>query len=173
MLPAQALEGATGAVVLGDFNDWTPSEEFELKKQKDGSFRTVVSLEEGKTFQYRFLLDNGTWENDYNAQNYVPASGLYVDNSVITVPVSSGDELKPKAKTINKKEVGKPKATETKAPKKAAAKKSDGTKAKKAPANKKVIDKAVKPTSSAGKNKTKKPATSGNASIKEASESEK
>ena len=49
MLPAQALEGATGAVVLGDFNNWTPSKEFELKKQKDGSFKTVISLEEGKT----------------------------------------------------------------------------------------------------------------------------
>ena len=155
MLPAQALEGATGAVVLGDFNNWTPSKEFELKKQKDGSFKTVVSLEEGKTFHYRFLLDNGVWENDYNAQNYAPVSGLYVENSVITVPVSSKDDLEPKAKSVNKKEIAKPKATDVK-PKKAAAKKADGAKDIKPAATKKAVTKSTKPASSAEKIKTKK-----------------
>lgn len=154
MLPAQALEGAKGAVVLGDFNNWTPSKEFELKKQKDGSFKTVISLEEGKTFQYRFLLDNGVWENDYNAQHYSPASGLYVDNSVITVPVSSKDVLEEKKNTVNKKEIAKPK-TIVATPKKAAAKKTDEVKAKKPVATKKAT-KAAKPASSTEKIKTKK-----------------
>lgn len=154
MLPAQALEGATGAVVLGDFNNWTPSKEFELKKQKDGSFKTVVSLEEGKTFQYRFLLDNGTWENDYNAQNYTPASGLYVDNSVITVPVSSQDDLGQKKSAVTKKEIAKPKTADI-VPKKAAAKKTEEVKAKKSATTKKAA-KAAKPTSSTEKAKAKK-----------------
>ena len=154
MLPAQALGGATGAVVLGDFNNWTASKEFELKKQKDGSFKAVVALEEGRTFQYRFLLDNGVWENDYNAQNYAPASGLYVDNSVITVPVSSEDDLEPKKSATNKKTVAKPKTTDT-TPKKAAAKKADEVKAKKPAATKKAT-KAAKPAVAAEKVKTKK-----------------
>lgn len=154
MLPAQALEGATGAVVLGDFNNWTPSKEFELKKQKDGSFKTVVSLEEGRTFQYRFLLDNGTWENDYNAQDYTPASGLYVDNSVITVPVSSQDTPEQKKSSVNKKDVAKSKPADTK-PKKAVANKTEGAKTKKPAATKKA-SKAAKPTSSTEKTKTKK-----------------
>jgi hypothetical protein len=153
MLPAQALKGANGAVVLGDFNNWTPSKEFELKKQKDGSFKTVIALEEGKTFQYRFLLDNGVWENDYNAQNYVPASGLYVENSVITVPVSSEDDLKPKAKTVNKKNITKPKADIK--PKKVLAKKAEGSKAKNTAANKKAVTKSTQ-ASSTEKIKTKK-----------------
>lgn len=158
MLPAQALEGAKGAVVLGDFNNWTPSKEFELKKQKDGSFKTVISLEEGKTFQYRFLLDNGVWENDYNAQHYAPASGLYVDNSVITVPVSSKDVLEEKKTTVNKKEIAKPKTivatpkTIVATPKKAVAKKTDEVKAKKPVATKK----AAKPALSTEKTKAKK-----------------
>ncbi|HEY5368671.1 MAG TPA: isoamylase early set domain-containing protein [Hanamia sp.] len=155
MLPAQALEGATGAVVLGDFNNWTPSKEFELKKQKDGSFKTVVSLEEGRTFNYRFLLDNGVWENDYNAQNYAPASGLYVENSVITVPVSSKDDLKPKARTENKTEVAKPKATDA-APIKTSAKKAQGPKTEKASSSKKAVTKSAKSTSATEKVKTKK-----------------
>ena len=154
MLPAQALEGANGAVVLGDFNNWTPSKEFELKKQKDGSFKTVIALEEGKTFQYRFLLDNGVWENDYNAQNYVPASGLYVENSVITVPVSSEDDLKPKAKTVNKKNITKPKATDAKS-KKALGKKAEGAKAKNTATTKKAVTKSAQ-ASSTEKIKTKK-----------------
>ena len=153
MLPAQALEGATGAVVLGDFNNWTPSKEFELKKQKDGSFKTVVSLEGGKTFQYRFLLDNGTWENDYNAQNYTPASGLYVDNSVITVPVSSQDDLGQKKSAVTKKEIAKPKTADI-VPKKAADKKTEEVKAKKPATTKKA--KAAKPASSTEKAKAKK-----------------
>jgi hypothetical protein len=153
MLPAQALKGANGAVVLGDFNNWTPSKEFELNKQKDGSFKTVIALEEGKTFQYRFLLDNGVWENDYNAQNYVPASGLYVENSVITVPVSSEDDLKPKAKTVNKKNITKPKADIK--PKKVLAKKAEGSKAKNTAANKKAVTKSTQ-ASSTEKIKTKK-----------------
>ena len=155
MLPEQALDGANGAVVLGDFNNWTPSKEFELKKQKDGSFKTAISLEEGKTFQYRFLLDNGVWENDYNAQNYASASGLYVENSVITVPVSSKDDLKPTVKTVSKIDIAKPKATETTS-KKPEAKKTEGAKDKKPVVTKKAATKSTKPVSSAEKIKTKK-----------------
>lgn len=85
-LPAEALQGANKAVVLGDFNNWEPTKEFELKKQKDGSFKTTVSLDEGKTYQYRFLLDDNRWVNDYHAQEYVPSNGYGIDNCLISVP---------------------------------------------------------------------------------------
>lgn len=84
-LPAEAVEGATEAILLGDFNNWNPEKAPMLEKQKDGSYQTVVLLEEGKTYQYRFLLNDGRWVNDYNAQSYVNVEGLYVDNCVITV----------------------------------------------------------------------------------------
>ncbi len=114
-LPAEALEGATEAVVLGDFNNWTPGYEFELKRQEDGSFRTTVQLEEGQTYQYRFLLNNGTWQNDYNAQDYVPVSGLFIDNSVITVPETPAVEAKQDTAAVSKEEPSKPKVTKAKA----------------------------------------------------------
>ncbi len=153
-LPAEALEGASEAVVLGDFNNWTPGQEFELKRQDDGSFKTTVQLEEGQTYQYRFLLNNGTWQNDYNAQEYQPVSGLYIDNSVITVPEIMEEEVKQTFETVNKEEVAKPKVAKAKAVKPTANVEAIKTK-KVAPA------KTVKAKSSAEKAKAEKPAKAG------------
>lgn len=93
-LPAVAMEGASEAYLVGDFNNWNPEHAPKLEKQKDGSYKTVAKLEEGKTYQYRFLLNNGRWVNDYNAENYPHVQGLHVDNSQITVPVSEKEEGK-------------------------------------------------------------------------------
>ncbi|MEO6813828.1 MAG: isoamylase early set domain-containing protein [Ginsengibacter sp.] len=102
-LPEEALDGATEVIILGDFNNWTPGKEFELKKQKDGSLKTVVQLEEGKTYQYRFLLNDGRWVNDYHAQNYVPVSGLYIDNCVISVTETLDIEQNQQAESLKPK----------------------------------------------------------------------
>jgi len=91
-LPAEAMQGASEAVILGDFNNWNPENAPKLVKQEDGSFSVVVPLEEGETYHYRFLLDNITWVNDYNAQRYEPVPELNIDNCVITVPESSAEE---------------------------------------------------------------------------------
>jgi hypothetical protein len=99
-LPAEALQGATEAFLLGDFNNWNPENAPKLEKQQDGSYKTAAELEEGKTYQYRFLLNDGRWVNDYHAQKYVPVAGLYVDNCVITVPESKTEE---NTKAVTKK----------------------------------------------------------------------
>jgi len=94
-LPAEALEGASEAILLGDFNNWNPENAPKLEKQPDGSFKAFAHLEEGHTYHYRFLLDNERWVNDYNAESYVAIPGLYVDNCVITVPVSQDEQNTP------------------------------------------------------------------------------
>ena len=104
-LPAEAVEGATEAILLGDFNDWSSENAYLLEEQEDGSFKTIVQLEAGKTYQYRFLLNDGRWVNDYNAQNYAPVSGYFVDNCVITVPETLDIDLDKKAKPKKKKEL--------------------------------------------------------------------
>ncbi|MEO5943536.1 MAG: hypothetical protein ABIP30_07450 [Ferruginibacter sp.] len=116
-LPAEALAEATGALLLGDFNDWNTEKGIALKKQKDGSLKVVTELEAGKTYQYRFLLNDGRWVNDYNAENYAPVSGFHIENSMITVAEVLDAAPKPKKETA-------PKAVATKAPvkKKAASK---------------------------------------------------
>ncbi|MDX1655300.1 MAG: isoamylase early set domain-containing protein, partial [Candidatus Competibacteraceae bacterium] len=47
----------------------------------DGSFTVTVNLESGKEYQFRYLLDGERWENDWEADKYVPAGGH--DNSVV------------------------------------------------------------------------------------------
>jgi hypothetical protein len=137
-LPAEALDGASKVVLLGDFNNWTPQEQFELEYYHDGSFRTVVALEEGKTYHYRFLLNDGRWVNDYNAQQYVPVPGFYVDNCVITVAEMPYNEVTPNNEDITEKPEEKTKAKKASAPKakKAAAAKPVSTKTAKAKTSK-------------------------------------
>ena len=44
---------ATSGILLGEFNNWDKASGIELKKSKDGSLSTAVSLETGKTYEYR------------------------------------------------------------------------------------------------------------------------
>ena len=102
-LPAEALAEATEVVLLGDFNAWDIEKGITLKKQKDGTLKATAELEAGKTYQYRFLLNDGRWVNDYQAQNYVPVSDFNIENCLITVPEVLDVVAKPKAKTVKPK----------------------------------------------------------------------
>lgn len=67
-LPKQ-VEAST-ASICGDFNAWDP-QATEMKRLKDGRFTVTVNLDPGR-YRYRFVLDGGTWENDWEAESYVP-----------------------------------------------------------------------------------------------------
>lgn len=130
-LPTEGVADATEGLLLGDFNGWNIEEGVVMKKQKDGSLKTTIELEVGKSYQYRYLLNNGRWANDYNAQGYVPVDGYHVDNCVITVsedivsikkskaekPLASKGATSTKEKTAKtfKAKDAKPVATKTKA----------------------------------------------------------
>lgn len=43
-----------------------------MKRRKDGSFSTAVSLKPGQEYRFRYLLDGQRWENDDQADGYVP-----------------------------------------------------------------------------------------------------
>lgn len=66
-LPAEIVADATSGLLLGEFNNWNKEQGFSLKKSKDGSMKTSVELEAGKSYEYRYLLDEGRWVNDLNA----------------------------------------------------------------------------------------------------------
>lgn len=57
--------------VLGDWNDWTPESD-TLTKRKDGSFSATISLDAGREYRFRYLLDGKEWENDEEADSFVP-----------------------------------------------------------------------------------------------------
>ena len=80
--PKDAAKNANRVVLVGDFNDWsiyaTP-----MRKLKNGSFSAIMDLEPHKEYQYRYLIDEVAWENDWNADKYVPSAYGNCDNSVI------------------------------------------------------------------------------------------
>lgn len=51
--------------VVGDFNEWDASVN-PLKKLKNGTFKLVLPLEAGNTYEYKFVVD-GDYITDENA----------------------------------------------------------------------------------------------------------
>ena len=85
-LPAEALGTATEALLLGDFNEWNLDKAISLSVQPDGSLAAFVELEPGKSYQYRYYLNNGTWINAWKAEEYVFDAVYGIENSVVVVP---------------------------------------------------------------------------------------
>ncbi len=68
--------------VRGDFNGWG-DETLPLKRQRDGSYRTTVSLPQGGEYAFRYLIDEERWDNDEAADDYVPNPYGTGDNGVL------------------------------------------------------------------------------------------
>jgi 1,4-alpha-glucan branching enzyme len=69
--------------LCGEFNDWS-AEDARLERGSDGSWRATVPLEPGRSYRYRYLLDGQRWENDRQADHYVP-NALGSTDSVVVV----------------------------------------------------------------------------------------
>lgn len=80
-LPAEAVSGGEKVLLLGEFNDWKPEKGIPMQLS-DGEFKAVVELPAGREFQFRYLIDDETWENDWAADKYAP-SPYGADNSVV------------------------------------------------------------------------------------------
>ncbi len=98
-LPKEAVNGGSKVKVLGEFNDWKPENGIPMKATK-GGYSAVLELETGRDYEFRYLIDDLKWENDWAADNYVPSPYYGVDNSVVTIPA-------PAKKTPAKKAVAK------------------------------------------------------------------
>jgi 1,4-alpha-glucan branching enzyme len=68
--------------LVGDFNGWDTTAT-PMKKQRDGSFRVTLDLNQGREYQYRYLIDGSNWENDSDADKYIPSPFGDSENSVI------------------------------------------------------------------------------------------
>ena len=83
-LSKQEAKQADSVRLVGEFNDWdlmsTP-----MKKLKDGSFTTTINLPKDAAYQFRYLLNNTDWENDWDADSYIPSPMSLDDNSVVNV----------------------------------------------------------------------------------------
>lgn len=83
-IPAEMANNAKTANIVGDFNGWSGSAN-PMKRLKKGAFTTTVDLETGKTYQFRYLLNENQWENEAEADNFVTSPYGDSDNSVISV----------------------------------------------------------------------------------------
>ncbi len=83
-LPKSAAPDSEKVFIVGEFNDWAP-EATPMQKLKSGDFKAELELEPGKSYQFRYLIDKerDVWENDWEADAYVPAPGMSVENSVV------------------------------------------------------------------------------------------
>lgn len=71
---------AKSAVLVGEFNGWDKTST-PLKRVK-GTWKTTVELDQNKTYQYRYLVNETEWHNDWEADKYVP-NFIDGDNSVV------------------------------------------------------------------------------------------
>jgi len=83
-MPAEAAPEAKEVKLVGEFSEWTESP-IEMKKLKNGSFKTVVSLETGKEYEFRYVIDGDRWENDWEADAYRPNAITFEENSVVSL----------------------------------------------------------------------------------------
>ena len=74
---------AEEVTLVGEFNQWdeyaTP-----MRPLKDGRFKATVELPVDSRFQFRYLINNSEWQNDWEADQYVP-NPFSGDNSVVEV----------------------------------------------------------------------------------------
>ncbi len=82
-LPAEVE--ANHVALCGEFNNWA-ADDIELSRDEDGIWRTTVSLEPGRAYRYRYLLDGQRWENAWEADSYLP-NPYGEDDSVVVVAV--------------------------------------------------------------------------------------
>lgn len=62
---------ARKASLCGEFNNWS-STAHTMKHRKDGRFSTTISLQAGRSYRFKYFLDDERWENDWAADDYVP-----------------------------------------------------------------------------------------------------
>ena len=118
-LPEEA--GGEKVHLVGDFTDWQGR---PMEQRKDGRWKTTVELEPGRSYQFRYLVDGDRWENDWEADDYVPGP-FGDDNSVVRTPefdAAAGTARKSSRKSTSKKSGRSP------AGKSASAKKSEAKK---------------------------------------------
>jgi 1,4-alpha-glucan branching enzyme len=82
-LPKELAAFANAVHLVGDFNDWNRSIT-PMKRGKDKSFAATLYLRPDCEYEFRYLLDGITWENDPQADKYV-TNPYGSENSVVVV----------------------------------------------------------------------------------------
>ena len=83
-LPKEAAVAAKKVTIVGEFNNWK-EDATPMKRTREGAFVATMELMTGREYEYRYLLDDDRWENDWEADKYVPTPFGGSENSVVVV----------------------------------------------------------------------------------------
>jgi len=83
-IPKETAPAVQSVHLVGEFNDWN-ERRTPMKKSRDGSLSVVMELKAGREYQYRYLIDGKTWQNDFQADRYASSPYGACDNSVVIV----------------------------------------------------------------------------------------
>lgn len=84
IVPPEQAHGFLEAHIVGDFNNWDTNAH-PMGRTKQGGFEITLELESGKEYYFRYLFDGKIWDNDWNADKYVPSPFADSENSVVIV----------------------------------------------------------------------------------------
>ena len=82
-LKGDQYKSASSILLVGSFNNWQIGET-PFRKAKTGVWSVSMDLATGTEHQFRYLIDGNRWENDPEADKFVP-SGLGSENSVLVL----------------------------------------------------------------------------------------
>jgi 1,4-alpha-glucan branching enzyme len=83
-LPKQVTGEAKTVCLAGEFNGWDTTAT-PMEKLKGGGFSVTLDLETGRAYQFRYLVDGERWENDPEADGYVPSEYPDAENCIVEV----------------------------------------------------------------------------------------
>ena len=66
--------------LLGDFNDWQARD--VMTRGDDGTWGLSLTLDPDREYQFRYLVNGTSWQNDAAADKYAPTA-YRDDNSVV------------------------------------------------------------------------------------------
>ncbi|HLN20339.1 MAG TPA: isoamylase early set domain-containing protein [Bacteroidales bacterium] len=70
ILPDHYAEGARKACLVGEFNNWN-TEDLRMRKVH-GKFIRSLKLRTNTRYQFRYLIDEKLWKNEWDADALVP-----------------------------------------------------------------------------------------------------
>ncbi|MBW1894915.1 MAG: isoamylase early set domain-containing protein [Deltaproteobacteria bacterium] len=81
-IPKEEANGVKSVRVVGDFNNWD-DKATPMKSLKNGAFTATIEVEPNQEYHFKYIMDETKWENDRNADKYIPSPIGNWDNSVV------------------------------------------------------------------------------------------
>jgi 1,4-alpha-glucan branching enzyme len=85
-LTKTSSNNADRIAIVGDFNLWQTDKKL-MKKDAKGNFTAQIDLPMNKIYQFRYLIDTYTWENDWDADGLISTPYEETYNSLINCNV--------------------------------------------------------------------------------------